>query len=131
MRLKLDLGSASLHPIIHALNGRSIKKISLRGDDIGDVSEFGSCNWPSLSSLYLWRSGLTSVPSLLGFSELQFLYLNRNKIDREGFARLNTYIASDSCRLCFLGLDDTGMADEDISHFLEHSSATDLLEGLV
>ena len=55
--------------------------------------------------------------------------LNGNKIGKEAFARLNEYLASDSCQLDSLNLGNTGMADEDISSItrsLKHSSTTDL-----
>ena len=113
--LRLNLESASLRPIVRALNGRNIEKLSLADGDIGDISAIGSCNLPHLECLVLARSGITSVPPLHGFPGLTRLSLYGNKIDNDGFARLNEYLASDSCQLDSLDLSETGMADEDIS----------------
>ena len=113
--LRLNLESASLRPIVRALNGRSIESLSLMDGDIGDASAFGSCNLPSLGSLVLMSSGMTSFPPLHGFPALTWLSLYGNKIDKGGFARLNEYLASDSCSLQSLNLHKTGMADDDIS----------------
>ena len=122
--LKLHLGSASFQLLIRALNGRSIEYLSLRDSDLGDISSIGPCNLTSLTCLELTRSRTTSIPPLLGFPELRKLFLSRNKIDKEGFARLNEYLAGDSCQLEYLYLCDTGMEDEDISSLaraLEHN----------
>ena len=109
-------GSVSLLVIIHALNGRSsIEKLSLDYCDPDSVSTVGSCIMPNLKSLRLSNSWITSVPPLHGFPKLNALSLFGNKMDKEGFARLNEYLASDSCPLHTLGLGHTGMTDEDIS----------------
>jgi len=98
------------------LDGSSIiKKLSLYNGDVGDASPMGSFNLPNLTALRLEKTGITSVPPLHKFPELAGLYLPGNKIDKEGFTRLNEYLASDSCQLELLNLCDTGMADEDIS----------------
>ena len=85
--LRINLGSASLRPIIRTLHGRSIECLSLRDCNIDDVSEIGSCNLPNLKRLDIEESGIISVPSLHGFPELKSLLLSYNKIDSEGFAR--------------------------------------------
>ena len=113
--LRLNLGSSSLRPIVRALNWRGIEKLVLMNGDIGDVSAIGSCNLPSLKHFRIEKNGITSVPPLHGFPKLTTLSLYGNKIDKEGFARLNAYLANDSCQLRSLNLGDTGMADEDIS----------------
>ena len=58
---------------------------------------------------------MTSVPPLHGFPKMNRLILHGNKIDKEGFARLNEYLANGSCPLQHLNLAYTGMTDEDIS----------------
>ena len=117
--LRINLGSASLRPIIRTLHGRSIECLSLRDCNIDDVSEIGSCNLPNLKRLDIEESGIISVPSLHGFPELKSLLLSYNKIDSEGFARLNAYLASDSCQLYSLFLIRTGGRRR---HFITHSS---------
>ena len=82
--LRLNLESASLRPIVRALNGRNIEKLSLADGDIGDISAIGSCNLPHLECLVLARSGITSVPPLHGFPGLTRLSLYGNKIDKDG-----------------------------------------------
>ena len=129
--LDLNLGSASLRPILRTLNGRSIEKLSLMDGDIGDISVFGLLNLPSLKSLLIKNSGINSVPPLHGFPELTRLSLFGNKIDKEGFMRLNEYIASDSCQLDSLNLRSTAWQTKTFHHSLEHSSTTDLLQGLI
>ncbi|EJK47122.1 hypothetical protein THAOC_34187 [Thalassiosira oceanica] len=98
--LWLNLGSESLRLIVRTLNGSSIEVLALRNSDIGDISAIG-CNLPNLKCLRLSTSGITSVPPLHGFPELTSLVLNGNKIDKEGFARLNAHLASDSVDCVF------------------------------
>ncbi|EJK61214.1 hypothetical protein THAOC_18338, partial [Thalassiosira oceanica] len=114
-KLEFRRGSSYLRVIIRTLNGRrSIEKLSLDYCDPGSVSTIGSCILPNLKSLRLANSGMTSPPPLHGFPKLYALSLFGNKINKEGFARLNEYLASDSCQLQHLNLADTGMTDEDI-----------------
>ena len=131
--LGLNLGRETLRPILRTLNGSTIEKLSLENSDIadGDLSAIGSCNLPNLQSLSLMKSGITSVPPLYGFPNLTTLSLCGNKIDKDGFTRLNEYLASDSCRLDSLNLCNTGMEDEDISSIagaLKHNRSVTKLD---
>ena len=125
-KLAINLGSESLRTIVRTLDGSSIEQLMLDRGDLGDASAIGSCKMPNLKFLELQKSGMSSVPPLHGFPQLNSLSLFGNKIDKEGFARLNEYLGCDSCPLRTLGLGYTGMTDEDIlslTQALKHNSS--------
>ena len=102
--------------LINALDGGPIVVLNLNCCNIGgDISVLGNCTLPHLCELRLEDNSvqnLGNISSLQNYTNLQKLYLESNKIGREGCIVISNLLQNEESRLEILDLDSNDIDDE-------------------
>ena len=126
-----NIDTAAFELLIRAIHGSPIKKLSLDGCSINDVSALGNSSLPLLQSLHLEENNIQSISALENYTQLQTLNLSGNNIGIDGCRTLSHLLQNEDSSLHTLDLNNIkidGEGAEIIANSLKHNTKLESLD---